>query len=111
MKQFLARLRERLEPAEEVFFTWLIRVIVSAVLAGSAWIDDAPPLDIAAMLVAFYVAVRVATQFGRLVSVAPFENRVLKRIFAVACVGLLGLSFLTVMIFTERIALFVTASG
>ena len=66
MKDALDALHDRLAPAEEICFTWLTRVFVAATLAGSGWIDDAPALDIAAMLVAIYVAVRVATQFGRL---------------------------------------------
>ena len=72
MQQALSSLQDRLAPAEEI--TWLVRVMAAAVLVGSAWIDDAPPLDIGAMIVAFYVAVRVATQFGNLVSAAPFEK-------------------------------------
>ena len=97
-------LQHRLAPAEEIFFTWLLRVMAAAVLVGSAWIDDAPPLVIGAMIVAFYVAVRVATQFGNLVSAAPFENQALKMIFAIGALVLLGLSFFVVVIFVERVA-------
>ena len=104
MPQVLRSLQERLAPAEEIFFTWLVRVMVAAVLVGSAWIDDAPPLEIAAAIVAFYVVVRVVTQFGNLVSVAPFENQVLKVIFAIGAVALLGLSFFVIAIFVERLA-------
>lgn len=42
MQQALPSLRDRLTPAEEIFFTWLARVLVAAVLIGSAWIDDGP---------------------------------------------------------------------
>ena len=104
MPQVLRSLQERLAPAEEIFFTWLVRVMVAAALVGSAWIDDAPPLEIAAAIVAFYVVVRVVTQFGNLVSVAPFENQVLKVIFAIGAVALLGLSFFVIAIFVERLA-------
>ena len=53
MQRARSSLQERLAPAEEIFFTWLVRVMVAAVLVGSAWIDDAPPLEIAAAIVAF----------------------------------------------------------
>ena len=104
MQQALSSLQDRLAPAEEIFFPWLVRVMAAAVLVGSAWIDDAPPLMIGAMIVAFYVAVRVATQFSNLVSVAPFKNQALKVIFAIGALVLLGLSFLVVTIFVERLA-------
>ena len=100
----LGRLQDRLAPAEEIFFTWLVRVMAAAVLVGSAWLDDAPPLDIAAIIVALYVAVRVATQFGQLVSAAPFTNEALKILFAIVALVLLGLSFLIVVTFVERLA-------
>ena len=102
-------LHERLEPAEKIFFTWLTRVIAAATLVGSAWIDDAPPLGIAATIIAIYVAARVASQFGAFVSAAPFENRALKTIVAIFALVLLGLSFFVVAIFVERLALFVTS--
>ena len=104
MQQGLSALLDRLAPAEEIFFTWLVRIMAAAVLVGSAWIGDAPPLEIGAMIVAFYVAVRVGTQFGNLVSAAPFESQVLKVIFAVGALVLLGLSFFVVAIFVERLA-------
>ena len=104
MQQALSSLQDRLAPAEEVFFAWLVRVMAAAVLVGSAWIDDAPPLEFGAMIVAFYVAVRVAMQFGRLVSAAPFENQALKAIFAIGALVLLGLSFFTVATFVDRLA-------
>ena len=100
----LRRLQDRLAPAEEIFFTWLVRVMAAAILVGSAWIDDAPPLDIGAMIVAFYVTVRVAMQFGNLVSTAPFKNEALKILFAIGALILLGLSFLIVVTFVERLA-------
>ena len=105
MKDALDALHDRLAPAEEIFFTWLTRVFVAATLAGSGWIDDAPPLDIAAMLVAIYVAVRVATQFGRLAAAAPLRHRALRAMFAVGALMVLGLSFLVVLTFVERLAL------
>ena len=50
MAQALAALHDRLVPAEELFFTWLLRVFGAATLAGCAWVDDAPPLGLAALL-------------------------------------------------------------
>ena len=97
-------MNESIVTFEKIFFTWLLRVMAAAVLVGSAWIDDAPPLAIGAMIVAFYVAVRVAMQFGRLVSAAPFENQALKAFFAIGALVLLGLSFFTVAIFVDRLA-------
>ncbi len=109
MQQALSSLQDRLAPAEEIFFTWLMRVFAAATLVGSAWIDDAPPLMIGALIVAIYVAVRVATQFGNLAAAAPFENRALKTIFAVGALVLLGCSFVVVFIFIERLALSVAS--
>ncbi len=105
MKDALYALHDRLAPAEEIFFTWLARVFVAAILVGSAWIDDAPPLEIAAMLIAIYVAVRVVTQFGRLAAAAPFRRRALQVIFAVGALIVLGLSFPVVVTLVERLAL------
>ena len=105
MQENLSPLQDRLAPAEEIFFTWLMRVFAAATLVGCAWIDDAPPLGLGALIIAIYVAFRVATQFGNLVSAAPFENRVLKTFFAVGALVLLGLSFVAVAIFVERLAL------
>ena len=51
MRQAHEPLQDRLTAAEEIFFTWLIRVMAAAVLVGSAWIDDAPPLEFAAMII------------------------------------------------------------
>ena len=105
MQHRLSSLQDRLVPAEEIFFAWLLRVFASATLVGSAWIDDAPPLDLAAVIIAMYVAVRVATQFGNLAAAAPFESRPLRMIFAVGALVLLGLSFLVVVTLVERLAL------
>ena len=105
MQQALGSLRDRLVPAEEIFFGWLMRVFAAATLVGSAWIDDAPPLEIAARIIALYVAVRVATQFGNLAAAAPFESRPLRMIFAGGALVLLGLSFLVVATLVERLAM------
>ena len=105
MKEALDALQDRLAPAEEIFFTWLTRVFVAATLVGSAWIDDAPPLEIAATLIGIYVAVRVATQFGRLAAAAPFQHRVMRATFAVGALMVLGLSFLVIVTLVERVAL------
>jgi len=58
-----------------------------------------PPLDIGAMIVAFYVAIRVATQFGNLASAALFRNQALKATRAIGALVLIRLS-----IFVERLA-------
>ena len=105
MQEVLTSFEARLAPAEDIFFTWLPRVFAAATLVGSAWIDDAPPLEIGALIIAIYVAVRVATQFGDLAAAAPFENRALKTIFAVGALVLLGLSFVVVEIFIDRLSL------
>jgi hypothetical protein len=97
-------LQDRLAPAEQIFFTWLMRVFAAGTLVGCAWIDDAPPLEIGALIIAIYVAIRVAMQFGPLASAAPFENRFLKTSFAVGTLVLLGFSFLVVAIFVDRLA-------
>lgn len=105
MLEALDSLQDRLAPAEEIFFTWLTRVFAAATLVGSAWIDDAPPLAAGALIIALYVGVRVATQFGAFVSAAPFQNRVLKAFFALGSLALLGGAFLVVFIFVERVAM------
>jgi hypothetical protein len=104
MRKFLSALNDRLAPAEEIFFAWLIRVFAAATLVGSAWIDDAPPLKLGALVIAIYVAVRVATQYSNLADAAPFENRALKSIFAVGALVLLVLSFLTVVTFVGQLS-------
>ena len=109
MQEALSSLQDRLAPAEEIFFTWLMRVFAAATLAGSAWIDDAPPLELGALIIAIYVAVRVATQFGNLAAAAPFENRALKTVFALGALVLLGFSFVSVFIFIDRLALSVAS--
>lgn len=108
-QQALSTLQDRLAPAEEIFFTWLLRVFAAATLVGSAWIDDAPPLELGAMIIAIYVAVRVATQFPNLVAAVPFENKALRMVFALGALVLLGLSFLVVAIFVEHLALSVAS--
>ncbi len=95
----------RLAPAEDIFFTWLPRVFAAAILFGSAWIDDAPPLEVVAALVGVYVAVRVASQVGALSSVAPFQNRFLSAFFALVILVLLMGAFVVVAIFVDRVAL------
>lgn len=111
MQEALASLQDRLAPAEEIFFTWLVRVFAAATLVGSAWIDDAPPLSVVAVLITLYVAARVASQFGPLVSAAPFQNRVLKVLFALATLVLLVGAFAVVFIFVERVATLVADAG
>lgn len=105
MQQAASSLQDRLIPAEEIFFGWLMRVFLAATLVGSAWIDDAPPLDIAATTIALYVAVRVATQFGNFAAAAPFESRPLRMIFAGGALVLLGLAFLVIATLVERLSI------
>ncbi|MEX0619825.1 MAG: hypothetical protein WD180_12835 [Pseudohongiellaceae bacterium] len=105
MQKILIGLDKRLAPAEDLFFTWLVRVIVAALLVGSAWIDDAPPLELGAMIIAVYVAVRVVMQAGAFVSAIPLENRVLKVLVAIVALGLLVLTFPTVAILVSTLAL------
>jgi len=104
MQEFLIRLDKRLAPAEDIFFIWLVRVIIAAMLFGTAWIDDAPPLELGAMIIAFYVAVRVLTQFGAFVAALPFKSRALKLLTAFIALGLLVLAFPTVAIFVSVLA-------
>lgn len=107
MQQVLSSLHDRLAPAEEIFFTWLARVFAAATLVGSAWIDDAPPLELAAAIITIYVAVRVVMQLGRLAAAAPFENRPLRVTFAAGALGLLVLSFLVVVTLVDRLSVMV----
>jgi hypothetical protein len=105
MKDAIASFEARLVPAEDIFFTWLPRVFAAAVLVGSAWIDDAPPLEIVAAVVGVYVAVRIASKFGALCLAAPFQNRVLSSFFALGILALLGGAFVVIVIFVDRVAL------
>jgi len=105
MPDFLTSLPGRLEPVDRIFFTWLPRVCIAAVLVGAAWIDDAPPLELGAMLIAFYVAARIAMQFKAFADAAPFANRVLSGLFALGLFVLLGFAFIVVVIFVDQIAL------
>jgi len=105
MSEATTTFRDRLAPVEDIFFTWLTRVVLAGTLAGSAWLDDAPPLDIAAMLIAAYVAIRVIMQFGNLMNAAPFENRILSAGLAGFSIVVLGLSMMAVVSFVERLAL------
>ena len=99
--------REQLIDIEQLFFSWLARVVISAALVGCAWIDDAPPLDIAAHLIAGYVALRVVFEFKAFMGALPIDLRVLKVGGALFAQLLLGLSFLAVASFTERLAMLV----
>lgn len=107
MSNILAQINERLEPAEEIFFKWLNRIFISGILIGSAWIDDAPPLVIAAFILTLYIFIRVMLASISIYSVAPFNAKVAKTMFAILSFGILGLSFLTVATFVERISIFV----
>lgn len=104
MEQTLTTIQEKLTKAEELFFTWLLRVIIAAILVGSAWIDDAPPLSMAAVAIAIYVAIRLLTQFKSFVRNAPFQKQTAKYLFGTATLSLLLMSFVIVTIFVDRIA-------
>ena len=97
--------REQLIEFEQLFFSWLVRVVISAALVGCAWIDDAPPLDIAAHLIAGYVALRVVFEFKAFMRALPFDVRVLQAGGAFFAQLLLGLSFLAIASFAERLAM------
>lgn len=105
MQEAFDSLQHKMAPAEEIFFTWLTRVFAAAVLAGSAWIDDAPPLEIVAMVIALYVVLRVVSQFGALASAAPFKNPVPRNLFAFIALVLLAGVFLIVVIFVNSLSL------
>ena len=107
MQFFLTRLRERLEPAEEIFFKWLTRVFIAGILVGSAGIDDAPPLEIAALILLLYVFFRVAMECVNLYSVAPFRGKLPNALFAIVAFLILVFSLLTVVTFVDRISNFV----
>ena len=104
MLNTLSALENQLTPVEEIFFRWLTRVVIAATLAGSAWIDDAPPLELAALAITLYVVIRVVMQFGAFASAVPFKNQILKVLSALVALGLLGLSFLTVVTFVYHVA-------
>ncbi len=104
MQQALSSLEDRMAPAEEIFFSWLLRVALAATLFGSAWIDDAPPLELGAWIVTIWVAVRVATQFVNLSAAAPFENGAMNAIFALVAILTLALAFMTVTTLVETVS-------
>ena len=104
MKGVLVVLDERLKPIEDLFFKWLLRVAIAGTLVGSAWIDDAPPLELAAMLVALYVLLRILLQSGSFFAAAPFEHRVWKALVAVIALVVLGLTFVTVEILVATLS-------
>ena len=109
MLNTLNKLEDHLIPAEDIFFRWLTRVVIAAVLAGSAWIDDAPPLELAAFAITLYVVVRVIMQFGAFYSAVPFKSTFLKVLAAVVALLLLGLSFLTVVNFVYQLSVMTVA--
>ena len=105
MQATINAFHQQLKPFEELCYTWLGRVILAGILAGSAWIDDAPPLSLAAFAVVLYTVLRIVMQFGDLAQAVPFQNRGLKYFFAVFTILVLGLCFLTVFTFTEYVSL------
>lgn len=104
MQEAFYSLSNRVVPVEDLFFKWLARVFAAAVLVGTAWIDDAPPLEGGAFLITVYVAARVVSQFGTFVRLIPFQNRVLKVLAALIILGLLAFAFVVVAIFTGHVA-------
>jgi len=109
MEHTLKSQQDKLSAAEELFFTWLLRVIATAILVGSAWIDDAPPLSLAAIAIAGYVGIRLLMQFKSFISQAPVSGKFLQTLFAAGVLLLLVMSFVIVVIFVERIAVSVVA--
>lgn len=104
MLNSLTKLRSHLLAIEELFFRWLFRAVVAGLLIGSAWLDDAPPLDIAAMLVSLYVLLRLLLEAGQFYEAAPFPSRILNGLTALFALLVLGLCFLSVAVFTDYIA-------
>ena len=103
MEQDLSHFQNKLVTTEDLFFTWLLRVIVAAILVGSAQIDDAPPLELAASIIALYILIRLLMNFKTFISTAPFSPQIFKVLFALGCLFLLSMSFATILIFTNRI--------
>ncbi len=99
---------DRLAAAEGTFFTWLGRIMLAAVLIGSAEIDDAPPLGLGAMLIALYVAVRAVSRLSDIVAAVPFENRAAKATVGLGVLVLYFFAFAIVLIFVGRLAALVT---
>ncbi len=108
MTTVFASIQEKLIPFENLFYTWLVRVFLAATIAGVAWIDDAPPLELAAYAISIYTALRILMHFGEFMTAAPFGNRILQAISAVSAVLLLTLAFPSIAIFTRVIAEFIT---
>lgn len=108
MLDALSAFEKRLAPAQDLFFTWLLRVVLAAVLVGTAWIDDAPPLEGGAALVALLTALGLLSQFGVFIATAPFSNRALRVLFALFSLIALGLAFPTTAIFVSTLALAAT---
>ncbi|MDP1932949.1 MAG: hypothetical protein Q8L60_15975 [Gammaproteobacteria bacterium] len=105
MHNTLSALEKRLAPAEDLFSTWLLRVFLAGVLVGSAWIDDAPPLELGALIVAVYVSIGLLAQTGAFFAMAPFENRALKVFFVILNFIVLLFAFTTVSIFASTLAM------
>jgi len=101
-------LPSQLRDFEALFFQWLTRVALAGVLAGCAWLDDAPPLDIAAVLISGYVLVRVTLEFAHFRETLPISNPLACAAAAMFAQLLLTLSFITIASFTERWATMLT---
>lgn len=97
MNTRITTMQESLKATEEIFFLWLFRVSLVGALIGSAWIDDAPPLEIAVFLIGIYTAIRVILQVPRFADLSPFSNRALSYLFAGFLFILLALVFLVVV--------------
>jgi hypothetical protein len=94
-----------LRSIEDLFFTWLWRSSLAATLVGCAWIDDAPPLDIAALLIAFYVLLRLFLLFPVLADAAPLARRWQRNGLAVLLIVIIGFCFLSMVTFVEALAM------
>lgn len=98
-------LQTKLQPLESLFFTWLGRVCLAAVLVGAAWIDDAPPLEIAALVIGLYTVIRVAMQFGALAAAVPLDSKPLRYLVAMFLLVLLAFAFFIVVTLVETLSL------
>lgn len=102
-----ASFHARTAAAQALFFTWLTRVFMAATLSGSAWIDDAPPLELAAWILTVLVGLGILTGLPHFLGLLPFSQRILKIGVAIIALLLLFMSFFTVTIFVGSVSSFV----
>lgn len=100
MKEALAAFDARMEPFEKVFFTWITRIIMAGVFIGTSWIDDAPPLELAAFVFTAYVGIRILSQISVMHSAIPLKNAVLSGFFTLVALLVVLMSFFTITTFS-----------